>query len=74
MRFIPHIVWVIGAVIMLFAFGDHSGALLPYQDATPELLAVQRGQIEFAKKEAWVGGLIVMSGFAWVFIRRRLRH
>jgi hypothetical protein len=73
MRFIPHFVWLIGAVVFLVGFGRYIGASMPYQDPTPELLAVQRGQIESAKTVALVGGLIFIGGVAWVIIRRRSR-
>ena len=73
MKFIPHLVWLVGAVILLVAFGRYSGASMPYQDPTPELLAVQRGQIESAKTVALIGVLIFIGGLAWVMIRRRSR-
>ena len=73
MRFIPHLVWLVGAVILLLAFGRYSGASIPYQDPTTDLLAVQRGQIESAKTVALVGFLIFIGGVAWVIIRRRSR-
>lgn len=73
MRVIPHLVWLIGAVVLLVAFGRYSGASMPYQDATPELLAVQRGQIDSTKTVMLIGGLIFISGVVWVFIRRRSR-
>ena len=46
---------------------------MPYQDPTPELLALQRGQIESAKTVALFGFLIFICGVAWVIIRRRSR-
>jgi hypothetical protein len=73
MRFIPHLVWLVGVVVLLVAFGRYSGASMPYQDPTPELLAVQRGQIESAKTVAWIGVLIFIGGLAWVMMRRRSR-
>ena len=47
---------------------------MPYQDRTPELLAVQRGQIASAKTVALIGGLIFIAGIAWVIVRRRSRE
>ena len=73
MRFIPHLVWLVGVVVLLVAFGRYSGASMPYQDPTPELLAVQRGQIESSKTVASIGGLIFISGVVWVIVRRRSR-
>jgi hypothetical protein len=73
MRFIPHLVWLFGAFVLLVAFGRYSAASIPYQDPTPELLAVQRGQIESAKTMALIGFLIIIRGVAWVIIRRRSR-
>jgi hypothetical protein len=73
MRFIPHLVWLIGVVVLLIAAGRYSGASVPYQDPTPELLAVQRGQIESAKVAAVVGSLLLASGVSWVIFRPRSR-
>ena len=73
MKFLPHVVWVIGVVLLLVAFGRYSGASMPYQDPTPELLAVRRGQIESAKTAALIGGLIFIAGIGWVIIRPRSR-
>jgi hypothetical protein len=73
MRFIPHLVWLVGAVVLLVAFGRYSGASMPYQDPTLELLALQRGQIESAKTVALIGGLVFIVGIAWVIFRRRFR-
>lgn len=73
MRFIPHLVWLVGAVVLLIAFGRYSGASMPYQDPTPALLAVQRDQIESAKTVALIGGLIFVGGVVWVIVLRRSR-
>lgn len=73
MRFIPHFVWLAGGVVLLMAFGRYCGAALPYQDPTPELLAVQRGQIESAQTAMLIGGLIFIGGVVWVLARRRSR-
>jgi hypothetical protein len=73
MRFIPHLVWLAGAVVLLVAFGRYCGASMPYQDLTPELLAIQRGQVESAKTVALIGGLIFIGGVVWVIVRRRSR-
>jgi hypothetical protein len=73
MRFIAHLVWLIGVVVLLVAIGRYCEASMPYQDPTPELLAIQRGQIESAKVVAVVGGLLLVGGVSWVIIRRRSR-
>jgi hypothetical protein len=73
MRFIPHLVWLVGGIVLLISFGRYSGASLPYQDPTPELLAIQRGQIESAKTLMLIGGLIFIGGVVWVVVRRRSR-
>jgi ABC-type arginine transport system permease subunit len=73
MRFIPHLVWLIGVVVLVVAFGRYSAASLPYQDATPELLAVQRGQIESARRMGLIGGVVFLSGVGWGILRRRSR-
>lgn len=73
MRFIPHLLWSLGLVVLLMGFGRFSAASLPYQDPTPELLAIQRGQMESAKIVASVGGLLFVSGVLGVAIRRRSR-
>jgi hypothetical protein len=73
MRYIPHFVWLVGVIVLLVAFGRYSGASLPNQDSTPQLLAVQRRQIESAKIVAVIGGFIFTVGPAWVIIRRHSR-
>jgi ABC-type arginine transport system permease subunit len=73
MRFIPHLVWLVGVVVLVVAFGRYSAASLPYQDPTPELLAVQRGHIEDAKRMGLTGGVVFLSGVGWVILRRRSR-
>lgn len=73
MKFIPHLVWLAGVAVLVVAFGRYSVASLPYQDPTPELLAVQRGQIEAARTLGLVGGMVFISGVGWVILRRRRR-
>ncbi len=69
-RFIPHLLWLLGLVLLLVAAGKGSGAALPYQDPTPELLVVQRGQLHTAKVIASGGGILVLAGVAWIIGRR----
>ena len=73
MRFIPHLLLTLGIVVLVVGVGRYSGASLPYQDPTPELLAIQRGQIESAKVVAAVGALLFASGVLGVAMRRRFR-
>ena len=73
MRFIPHLLWLAGGAVTLFAVGSYCGHSLPYQDPTPELLAVQRGQIQTAEILAAVGVVLVVSGFALVIFRKGSR-
>ena len=70
MRFIPHLLWLIGVVVLLVALSRWSGASMPYQDPTPELLAIQRAQLYTAKLIAAVGGLLLVSGVLWIGCRR----
>lgn len=72
-RCIPHLVGLVGAVVLLIGFGRYSGASMPYLDPTPELRGVQRTQMESAKTLAWMGGLVFFGGVAWAVIRRRSR-
>ena len=69
-RLIPHFLWVVGLVLLLVAAGKGSGAGLPYQDPTPELLAVQRGQVQTAKALALTGGVLLVAGVVWIIARR----
>jgi hypothetical protein len=61
-QWIPHLLWAVGVVLLLIAAGRGSGAALPYQAPTPELLAVQRGQLHAAKLVASGGGVLVVTG------------
>src|SRR5712671_460705 len=69
-RFIPHLLWLLGLMLLLVAAGKGSGAALPYQDPTPELLTVQRGQLQTAKIIASAGGILVIGGIVWIIGRR----
>jgi hypothetical protein len=69
----PFLISFVGGIFLLIGFGDLSGASLPYQDATPELLDVQRGQMAKASTVALAGGLILFGGVAWAILRRRSR-
>ena len=68
MRFIPHLLWSVGVVTLLVALARGSGASMPYQDPTPELLAIQRSQIHTAKLIAAAGGLFFISGLIGLFV------
>ena len=73
MRFIPVILYVVGALLLLYAFGQGSGASLPYQDSTPDLLAIQRQQIRAAWIVADIGASLLAVGIVWQILRRWLR-
>jgi hypothetical protein len=70
-RFIAHLVWVAGSVLLVVGFGRYSAASLPYQDATPELLARQQAQVASAKTVLALGALVFGGGVVWVRVRRR---
>ncbi len=70
MKRAPHLLWLIGAIMLLVGAARYSGASLPYQDPTPELLAIQNRQIESAKYTAFIGISVLVGGLAWIFIRR----
>jgi uncharacterized membrane protein YdcZ (DUF606 family) len=72
-RLFPHLLWSLGLVLLLIAAGKGSGAALPYQDPTPEVLTVQRGQLHTAKAIASGGGILVLAGIVWL-IGRRMRR
>ena len=71
--FIPHLIWLAGGAIFLDALGSYCGHSLPYQDPTPELLAVQRGQIQTAEILGAVGVVLMVIGIGWIIFRRRSR-
>jgi len=73
MRVIPHVLSLLGAIVLLVAFGRYCTAAMPYQDATPEMLATQRGQIESSRRLAAAGGVVVGVGVFWANARRRVR-
>lgn len=70
MRFIPHFLWLVGGALTLYATGSYSGHSLPFQDPTPELLAVQREQIQTAEILAIVGVVLIISGVVGAVCRR----
>ncbi|MEI6077791.1 MAG: hypothetical protein WCS94_19570, partial [Verrucomicrobiota bacterium] len=59
-----------GGAVTLLAVADYCGHALPYQDPTPELLAVQQGQIQTAEFLAALGVFLVVAGIAWAYFRR----
>jgi hypothetical protein len=71
MRFIPYLLSLIGLGLLLFAIGRGSGASLPYQDPTPELLTVQQGQLQTAKRSAATGAILLLAGLTRLGIRSR---
>lgn len=68
MRFIPHLLWLAGVGVLIYAAGSYAGHALPYQDPTPELLAIQRSQLQTAELVAVVG--LVLFGVVLAFRRR----
>ena len=73
MRFVPVILCIVGAFLLLSAFGQGSGASLPYQDPTPDLLAIQSKQIHTAWVVADVGAGLLVAGIVWQIVRWWLR-
>lgn len=72
-RLAPHLLWVMGLALLLGAAGKGSGAALPYQDPTPELLALQRGELQTAKATVYGGASLVAVAVLWS-IRRHSRR
>jgi hypothetical protein len=70
MRFIPHLLWLAGVGLLIYAGGSYAGHSLPYQDPTPELLAIQRDQLHTAKIVALVGIVFFVVG-GLLALRRR---
>ncbi|MEI6236094.1 MAG: hypothetical protein WCT04_23815 [Planctomycetota bacterium] len=60
MRFIFHLLWLSGLGILLYAALSYASHSMPYQDPTPELLAIQRGQLETVKLVA-IGGFVIFA-------------
>jgi len=68
-RFMPLLLSLIGLLLLLLAAWKGSGAALPYQDPTPQLLLIQHSQLHTAKLIASGGGILFAVGIAWVFCR-----
>ena len=58
-RFLPHCLWAAGLVVVLDGVGRYCGHSLPYQDPTPELIAVQHAQLHSARVIMTAGGNVV---------------
>ena len=63
-----------GGALGLYAVGRYCGDSLPYQDPTPQLLAIQRDQIQTAKTLAATGVVLIVAGAAWMVFRRGSRQ
>jgi hypothetical protein len=70
MKMLPHVLWLIGAVFPLAAWGQWGGASIPYQDPTPELLSTQRRELDKAKPPAVVGSVLCSVGVLWIVGRK----
>jgi hypothetical protein len=70
MRFIPHLLWLAGVGVLIYAAGSYAGHALPYQDPTPELLAIQQSQLQTAEFVAGVGLVLFVVGVVLAFRRR----
>jgi predicted cobalt transporter CbtA len=63
MKYIPLLFCLVGGGLLVFSVVSYCGHALPYQDPTPELLAVQRHQLFTAKIGVIIGfGFIVIGG------------
>ncbi len=71
MRILPHLLCLLGLVVLVAAFGRWCGASIPYQDATPDLLAIQRERTAAAGTAAAAGAALFIAGVAWLIVRRR---
>ena len=70
---LPHLLWIGGLLIILDALGRYCADSLPYPDPTPELLKVQRDQIDTAKDLAILGTLFFAGGILWINWRKALK-
>jgi len=71
MRTLLHFLWIGGIIIMIYAFSIYSGASMPYQDPTPELLNTQKVQIDHSKVIGLIGFIIFLSGLVSTAIVRK---
>ena len=71
-RFLPHCLWAAGLVVVLDGVGRYCGHSLPYQDPTPELLAVQHEQLHSARLIMTAGALIFLSGLLLLLLLSKL--
>jgi hypothetical protein len=66
-RFLPHLVWAVGLVVLVIAFFVGPG--VPYQDPTPEMRALEARQIQLFDRLAMIGFLLVEMGVLWIAAR-----
>ena len=56
---------ILGLLYTFYHFAMFSGHRLPYQDPTPELLAIQYGQLAAAKQGMLCGAVIAAIGLGY---------
>ena len=71
MKYIPLLFCLVGGALLVFSVLSYCGHALPYQDPTPEFLAVQRHQLFKAKNGAVIGFVFIVIGGGLGFIPKR---
>jgi hypothetical protein len=66
-RFLPHLVWSSGLVVVII--GLIVGPGVPYQDPTPAMRALEARQEQLTDRLAIIGLCLFVSGIAWVVAR-----
>jgi hypothetical protein len=70
-RFLPHLCWLSGLLVLFIGFAVGGG--VPYPHPTPELRALEDKQMRLFDRFAIIGIVLFASGVIWIIMRLLIR-